>query len=277
MVLSGYSIMRLLKFSEMARIIARADIVMEIVEARNPLGLKSRVVESLARKYGRDYILVLNKCDLVPPAVCRDWIDYFRHEHKAIALCVSTVKRIGIVRLRKMFLEKQKEKEGILHVAVFGLPKVGKSSLINALKNKDSAPTSPYPGSSGYTKGITVYKILPGIYVIDTPGYIPFDVKGLEVAIRSQPVESIDNPVAVALDILKMIMRFNARAVEEAYNIDAKDPLDVLRLLALKRGWLYKKDKEPNIDEAARAIIRDYLNGKLKFYTLPPTVQGFNP
>ena len=277
MVFSGYLIMRLLKFPEMARIIARADIVMEIVEARNPLGLKSRVIESLTRKYGRDYILVLNKCDLVPLAVCRDWINYFKHEHGITALCVSTMKHVGVAKLKKMFLEKQKEKEGILHIAVFGLPKVGKSSLINALKNKDSAPTSPYPGSPGYTKGITIYKILPGIYVIDTPGYIPFDVKGLETTIRSQPVESIDNPVALALDILKMIMKFDARAVEEAYNIDAKDPLEVLRLLALKRGWLYKKDKEPNIDEAARTIIRDYLNGKLKFYILPPTVQGFNP
>ena len=27
-----------------------------------------------------------------------------------------------------------------------------------------------------------------------------------------------------------------------------------------------------NFDQAARAVIRDYLNGKLKFFTVPPVI-----
>ena len=30
----------------------------------------------------------------------------------------------------------------------------------------------------------------------------------------------------------------------------------------------------PNIDETARHVIRDYLNGKLTYFTTPPIVDG---
>ncbi len=29
-----------------------------------------------------------------------------------------------------------------------------------------------------------------------------------------------------------------------------------------------------NFDQAARSVIRDFLNGKLKYYTAPPLVAG---
>ena len=30
----------------------------------------------------------------------------------------------------------------------------------------------------------------------------------------------------------------------------------------------------PNVDETARHVIRDYLNGKLTYFTTPPVVDG---
>jgi len=262
-------IMRLLKTSEISKIIAKADIVAEVVEARAPLALKSGIVEGIARKFGRDYLLILNKCDLVPQNICREWVEYFASNRSINAICVSAVKKVGIKKLMQVFMDKLKKVDS-LNVALFGLPKVGKSSLINALKKKDSAPTSPYPGSWGYTKGVTIYKVAPGVYIIDTPGYIPFDVKGLEVLIRSQPVELINNPVRAATELLKLVLKHNAKSIERAYTVRSSDPLEILMHIAIKRGWFYKKDGEPNIEEAARAVIRDYLDGKIRFYLTPP-------
>jgi|UniRef100_A0A7J2U0X1 ribosome biogenesis GTPase A len=268
--------MRLLRPSEILRIVAMSNIVIEIVEARAPLELKSRVIESIANKFNRYYLLVLSKCDLVPPKICRDWVEYFALSHNVDAVCVSTLKGIGIKRLKHLFMDKLKEK-GSLNIALFGLPKVGKSSLINALKGKDVASTSPYPGSWGYTKGITIYKIRPNIYVIDTPGYIPSDVRGLEVLIRSKPIELIDNPITIAREILKSVLNFDAKLIENIYGVHSLDPLEILLHIAVKRGWLYKNNKEPNIEEAARTVIRDYLDGKIMFYLLPPTRKPFKP
>ncbi|MEM0026802.1 MAG: GTPase [Ignisphaera sp.] len=261
--------MRLLRNSEIDAIVSRSDIVIEIVEARNPLETKSRIIESVARKKERRYILVLNKCDLVPRYVCGEWIDYFR-ELGISALCTSSIKRIGIKELKHMLINFAGNKKTI-NVSVFGLPKVGKSSLINALKGKDSALTSPYPGSWGYTKGITLYKILPGIYLIDTPGFVPPDAKGFEVLIRSRPIDLIPNPIAIAKEIITKIMYFNPISIEIVYGLATTDYLKLLEHIAIKRGWFYKTTKEPNIDEAAKTVIRDYLNGKLTFYLHPPT------
>lgn len=261
--------MRLLRNSELDAIVSRSDVVIEVAEARNPLETKSRVIESLARRKDRKYILVLNKCDLVPRHVCREWVGYFK-EIETSALCVSTIKRIGIKELRRMLIDFAENKKPI-NVSLFGLPKVGKSSLINALKGRDSAPTSPYPGSWGYTKGITLYNIMPGIYLVDTPGFVPPDVKGFEVLIRSRPIDLVPNPIAIAKEIIARITRFNPASIERVYGLATTDYLKLLEHIAIKRGWFYKTTKEPNIDEAAKAVIRDYLNGKLTFYLRPPT------
>lgn len=261
--------MRLLKSFEINAIVSRSDVVIEVVEARNPLEIKSRVIENIARKKERKYILILNKCDLVPKYACKEWTKYFR-EISTEAFCISSLKGIGIKELKHILTDLAKDKKPA-NISVFGLPKVGKSSLINALKGKDSATTSPYPGSWGYTKGVTIYKILPGIYIIDTPGFIPPDVKGFEVTIRSIPIDQISNPIAIAKEIIARVMHFNPSSIETLYGLKTTDYIKLLEHIAIKRGWFYKKTKEPNIDEAAKTVIRDYLSGKLTFYLRPPT------
>ncbi|MDK6029280.1 50S ribosome-binding GTPase [Ignisphaera sp. 4213-co] len=261
--------MRLLKYSEIRSIVTRSDVVLEVVEARNPLEIKSNVIEYLAKGGEKEYILVLNKCDLVPKYVCIEWMRYFM-ENNIRALCTSSLKGFGVKKLKQLLLSYAESKKP-LNVSVFGLPKVGKSSLVNALKGKNSAPTSRYPGSWGYTKSITIYKILPGIYVIDTPGFIPPDVKELEMLIRSLPTDNIPNPVSIAREIIAKILQNNPSSIEMAYGVVSSDPLQLLEHIAVKRGWFFRKSQEPNIDEAAKTVIRDYLNGKITFYSRPPT------
>ena len=261
--------MRLLRYSEIMNIVARVDVVVEVVEARNPLETKSNIIEKLIKGMDKDYILALNKCDLIPKYICREWVEYFDSQNIK-AICISSLKNIGIRKLKRMFLSYAKNRKP-LNVAIFGIPKVGKSSLINALKGKQSAPTSPYPGTWGYTKGITIYKIAPGVYIFDTPGYVPPDKKNLEMIIRGRPIDLLENPIIIAKEILLKVLDANPKSIVKAYDTESSDPIEILRHIALKRGWLYKKDKEPNIEEAAKAVIRDYLDGKITFFSRPPT------
>jgi ribosome biogenesis GTPase A len=55
----------------------------------------------------------------------------------------------------------------------------------------------------------------------------------------------------------------------EAYWIREREPLKILTELAIRRGWFYKKTREPLIEEAARTVIRDYHKAKLLFYVPP--------
>jgi len=258
--------MMLLSWRNLRNLINRADVVLEIVEARNPIATRSIRVERIIEHLNKTLIIVINKCDLVPMWVCREWQQYFTTQNIK-TFYISSLTLAGIKRL-KNFLDK-----AIVHrpatVLLVGYPKVGKSSLINALKGFKSAPTSPYPGSPGYTKSSTLYKILPGVYIIDTPGIIPPEGDDIEMIIRKTPIEAIQNPVKIAQKIIEKLKEFDIDIISNTYHVQSTEPLKILEEIAIKRGWMNKRDREPNIDEAARTIIRDYLRGKLTYYVLP--------
>ena len=261
--------MILIKWRDLDTLISEADVVLEVVEARNPIATRCRIVENMVKRKGKDLVVVLNKCDLVPMRVCRAWVEYLRSVEGLTAICFSSKIRETRRDLKKLI--KSFSTTNPTLIAVVGYPKVGKSSLINALKGKNSASTSPYPGSPGYTKVSQRYKIAPGIYLIDTPGVIPVHSDDIELQIRARPIEKIGNPVILASKLILYIIENNRYAFKEAYGIDSTEPIEILESLARHRGWFVGKDKELNISEAAKAIIRDYLRGRIRMYIQPPS------
>jgi len=259
--------MKLATWKQLREVIRRADIILEVLDSRDPETTRSLRAESIIRSEGKDFILVLNKCDLIPKTYAEGWKKFYeRNGLKAIY--ISTKQRYGTRILRREILRIAITTPVI--VAVIGFPKVGKSSIINILKGKHSAQTSPYPGTPGYTKNVQLYKIDNRIYMIDTPGVIPIEGGELEAIIRGKPVESINEPVNIAIKLMKRIQKYVPSAFLQAYGVDEKDPLKLLEFIAVKRGWFYKTTHEPNIDEAARTVIRDFLNGKIPYYVPPP-------
>jgi len=260
--------MKLVSWSQIRDVVKRADVILEVVDSRDPETTRSRKAESIIKNEGKELIIVLNKCDLIPRTYAEAWKKFY--ESKGLkAIYISTRHRHGTRILRREILKATPAIPVI--TAVIGFPKVGKSSIINVLKGKHSASTSPYPGSPGYTKNIQLYRISSKIYMIDTPGIIPVEGGGVEAIIRGKPVESIEEPVNIAIKLIERIMKYVPTAFIQAYGIEVNDPLKILEVIALKRGWIYRKTQEPNIDEAARAIIRDFHEGKIPYYVPPPS------
>ncbi len=259
---------------QLYKLLNNSDFIIEVVDARNPLGTRSRRLEDYVRVKGKPFILVLNKTDLVPKRIVDEWIDYFlRRGLKAIG--VSATYRMGTLRLRKRIIEITRGIQGDKKVGLIaGVPKTGKSSIINVLKGKHSASTSPYPGKPGYTHHYSLYKIDKGLYIYDTPGVFPDAADPLEKSIRIYSPEKLDDPVKYAVGLMKKILKDNPGLLRDIYGIElAEDPYRTLELLAEKRGWLEKKTREPLIEEAARTVIRDYLSGKIRFYYNPPSMK----
>lgn len=258
--------MELASWRLLARTIKHADVVVEVLDIRDPMSTQSRKLESMVKAFDKKLILVLNKSDLVPRGVAEKW----RSIYESLgyhAVYVSARHRLGTRILRGTIKAVAGEKP--FSVVVVGYPKTGKSSIINALRARRGASTSPVPGSPGYTRHVQLYKVEPGFYLIDTPGVIPVEGGWLEAVIRGRSPEELIDPVPPAIALIERALRYNPRAVKQAYGISSSDPLKILEELARRRGWVYKSTGEPLIEEAARTVIRDYHKAKLLFYVPP--------
>jgi ribosome biogenesis GTPase A len=258
----------LASWGQVWNLVSRADIVLHVLDARDPISTLSRRLINIIEKKNKKLIIVINKADLVPRSVAEEWREYFE-EQGYTAVYIAASKHMGTLKLRRAI--KRTAPVLPVVVAVVGYPKVGKSSIINALKGRHSASTSPYPGSPGYTRHFQLYRVDSKILMIDTPGIIPVEGDEVEKLIRGYPPEKLEDPVRPAIILIEKILKYNPNAFLHAYGIETQDPVKILEEIAVRRGWFYKITKEPLIEEAARAIIRDYHDGKIRFYIRPPT------
>lgn len=259
--------MILASWRTLAWIVRRADVVLEVVDARDPMSTRSRRLERMVSSLGKKLVIVINKSDLVPRSIVEKWKQILVDQGYTVVYMAARDRK-GTRVLRKTIRLVAGDKSPII-VAVTGFPKTGKSTIINVLKGSHSASTSPIPGSPGYTTHAQLYRIGRNLYIIDTPGVIPVEGGWLESVIRGKPPEQLEDPLRPAIELLKRALKYNPSAVKDAYGIDETDPYRILELIALKRGWKYKSTGEPLVEEAAKTVIRDYHEGKLLFYVPP--------
>ncbi|BCU71347.1 GTPase [Stygiolobus caldivivus] len=251
-------------------LINKSDVIIEVLDSREPDLTRSRKIENFVMRKKKRLLIVLNKGDLIPLEVLQKWKEYIEKNDGIPTVYISATNHLGTKILRDKIKELLAKREG--KALLVGYPKTGKSSIINALKGRHSATTSKFPMSSGYTKAVQLFRIDSRLYVWDTPGIIPPDGNELERVIRGINVDKLEDPVKAAKLLFDRIQEFNTNTIKEIYGLDFSDFYDFLNKLALKRGWIYKTSKEPNIDEAAKTLIRDYHDGKIIYYSYPPDV-----
>lgn len=244
--------------------VEKANVVLEVLDARDPSATRSPDLEGLVKSLNKKLLLVLSKADLVPRSAVKKWVERLKSSGHA-AIPVNAKDGRDMERLKGKVRRLVGGKTAVL--VVVGYPNVGKSTLINGLKGRYVAETSPVPG---FTKGEKLVKVDDGLLIVDTPGILPSRRLSLrELALRGfVPPEKLRNPVTPALKLLSEILEAMPRLLEETYGVKAKDPYDALKFLAARRGFLVKGG-ELNVDEAARVVLRDWQSGKLKFYKLP--------
>ncbi|KAJ8127097.1 hypothetical protein O1611_g6540 [Lasiodiplodia mahajangana] len=74
------------------QVVEQADVVLYVLDARDPEGTRSREVERMvmaAASGGKRLMLVLNKIDLIPPHVLKDWLAHLRRYFPTLPLRAS--------------------------------------------------------------------------------------------------------------------------------------------------------------------------------------------
>jgi ribosome biogenesis GTPase A len=148
--------MILASWRNLAWIVRRADVVLEVVDVRDPMSTRSRRLERMVTSLGKKLVIVINKADLVPREVAAKWKRLL--EDRGFTAVYMAARDHKGTRVLRRTIRMVAEAEPIV-VAVTGFPKTGKSTIINALKGRHAASTSPIPGSPGYTTHAQLYRI----------------------------------------------------------------------------------------------------------------------
>lgn len=242
------------------KVLTESNLILEVVDARIPYETRNSVVENLAKERNKQLIVVLNKSDLVP----RDFVlDIKKEIEKEFPTVIfSAHKNIGIKELFDMIKNFAKDK-GIVKIGVLGYPNVGKSSVINTLKKKKVATTSPKPGM---TVGEKLIKLDENIFLIDTPGIITLEYPEDLVLKGSWIPDKLEHPVDVALNLIEKILKHKKEALEGAYKIKVLDePLKTLEEIGKKLNYKISGG-EIDYDRVAKKILWDWLKGNIRAY-----------
>ncbi|ODV91454.1 hypothetical protein CANCADRAFT_11754, partial [Tortispora caseinolytica NRRL Y-17796] len=183
------------------RVLERSDIVIQIVDARNPLMFRSEDLEAYVKEIdpNKKNLLLVNKADLLTEKQRKIWADYFSANNISFAffsaalssadpedddlqhlsslvlsdevtLPSDPVTVLNTEQLELLCLKDAHLQEGSkLQIGLVGYPNVGKSSTINALTKAKKVSVSATPGK---TKHFQTIHLTDQIILCDCPGLV---------------------------------------------------------------------------------------------------------
>eukprot|EP01138_Halocafeteria_seosinensis_P014675 gb/GECG01014980.1/.p1 GENE.gb/GECG01014980.1/~~gb/GECG01014980.1/.p1 ORF type:complete len:615 (+),score=125.35 gb/GECG01014980.1/:1-1845(+) len=293
-------------FKELRKVVEKSDIILEVLDARDPLGSRSHAVEKTVLQpvdgKQKRLVFVLNKIDMVPAEAVQKWLRYLRQFHNTIAFKASTQEqnnklsaahgaRVGkaaregkavtgagaagaetILQAIKNY-SRAGDKQLAVTVGIIGYPNVGKSSLINSLRRHKAAGVSPRPGKTTNMQEIVLDS---KVKLLDCPGIIfdsENDVRGSQNSSASLllrnciSVDQIEDPELAVMGILD---RCDWSSLMKIYSVPKFDDVGgFLASIAHARGKL-GKGGVPDKTAAAKLVLEDWNSGRIPFYTLPP-------
>eukprot|EP01018_Ginkgo_biloba_P010385 Gb_31371 [translate_table: standard] len=283
-------------YKELMKVIEASDVILEVLDSRDPLGTRCPDMERMISKAGpeKHLVLLLNKIDLVPREAAEKWLKYLREELPTIAFKCSTQEQrsnlgwksgskaskltprlqtsdcLGaetLIKLLKNYSRSHELKKSIT-VGIVGLPNVGKSSLINSMKRAHVVNVGAAPG---LTRAMQEIQLDKHVKLLDSPGVVMAKVGDNEatIALRNcKRIEKLEDPISPVKEILRLCPEEKLMSLYKLPSFSSVD--DFLQRVAAIRGKL-KKGGVADTVAAARIVLHDWNEGKIPYYTSPPT------
>ncbi|APC96988.1 ribosome biogenesis GTPase YlqF [Francisella frigiditurris] len=231
------------------------DIAIEIVDARIPESSSNNVLEDIVGD--KPIIRILSKNDLADKEITKEWINYY----KGNAIAVDTLTDKNIVKKIVALAKKQLPNRGTvlkpIRAIIFGIPNVGKSTMINKLAGRKVAKTGNEPAVTKMQQRTDIEK---GFIIFDTPGIMFPSPKSEQSGYRIACIGSIRDTAMDYISTANFLINFlnskNISLLTNRYNIvtENKHPQYILKEIASLKT-------NNNIEQAAKTIIHDFRNG----------------
>ena len=247
--------------------INRIDIVVEILDARIPQSSRNPLLEEITA--GKPLLMILNKSDLADKELTASWVREFEASGFHAAAVTSTEPKTvtGILNRCRQISEKQSGKSNEkINVLIAGVPNVGKSTIINALKKEKKASVQNKPG---HTRDFQRIVISNTMTLIDTPGILWHKFEpgtGYRLAVMGSIKDSILDMYNIASAALIMLKNAYPERLADRYNLETEDLNQMeevlIDLIGRSRGML-KKGGIVDFERACNVIVREIRDGKL--------------
>ncbi|XP_052011431.1 guanine nucleotide-binding protein-like 3-like protein [Apodemus sylvaticus] len=281
-------------YKEFQKVVEYSDVVLEVLDARDPLGCRCLQMEEtvLHAEGNKKLVLVLNKIDLVPKEIVEKWLDYLHNELPTVPFKASTqhhqVKnltrcKVPVDQASEALLKSKAcfgaenlmrvlgnycrlgQVRGHIRVGVVGLPNVGKSSLINSLKRGRACSVGAVPGVTKFMQEVHLDKF---IRLLDAPGIVPGPSSEVGTLLRNcMHVQKLADPVTPVETILQ---RCNLEEISNYYGVSGFQTTEHFLTAVAHRLGKKKKGGGCNQAQAAKTVLADWARGKISFYTPPP-------
>lgn len=316
------------------RVVERSDVIVQIVDARNPLlfrssDLEAYVLEVDSRKRN---ILLINKADLLTKEQIEEWKKYFLKKNISAVFwsALSASKRnekdtndFNVEKLLEALPDSDEEvlehaptvsrqdeslsieEENLLYITdgnelmnyfrshinpefgehhatigMVGYPNVGKSSTINSILGSKKVSVSATPGK---TKHFQTFVIDEKLTLCDCPGLTmpSYALNAAEMLINgilpaNQMKDHFEAGALIAVRVPRKVFEVTYSIILPKQVDFEKDDgytngMDLLTTIAFAKGYM-SNSGVPDYSRAARLIMKNVVDGIIKWVKAPPNV-----
>ncbi|KAI9362052.1 GNL3L/Grn1 putative GTPase-domain-containing protein [Zopfochytrium polystomum] len=247
--------------ADLRHVLEVSDVILEVVDARDPMGSRARPLEQLLLNsgLGQQIILVVTRIDLVPKDNLKQWLQTLRKDFPTVAVKASDCGGgpIGGESLAKMLNLASRSSVSPTKVGIIGFPNVGKFSVASVLEKHKSSLDAR----------IQILPNLGRIYAKSLTGHT------LAMVHLRNCEETPRKPKRMAAAIYSLCIRRQLPRVLKITQFQQTFG-DFLVQLARRDDYTRRHGYVDTLS-AARRFIRDWRTGLIPYYTSIPST--FSP
>mmetsp|Transcript_16165 Transcript_16165/g.41842 ORF Transcript_16165/g.41842 Transcript_16165/m.41842 type:complete len:485 (+) Transcript_16165:66-1520(+) len=251
--------------ASLRKVLTRADVVIQALDARDPMGCRCAALEAWAREKNVRLIFALTKADAVPPQVLAGWLQALAKEAPVVAVAAEAG-REGVPDLLKMLGRSANLSEPAAagapkpaeHVGVVGYPNTGKQALSKAMRRECGGTVSWLLDMVARLRPEAMPKPLDAALT-------------LHLSIRGALPKGPPGDVAAPLDVLRhLVERTTAQAVMRRFRLPVFEGVEgLVAAFGKDRGLKNKKGKDLLPEAVAKKLLADIVAAPGCFCTPP--------